>query len=638
MTIRKWAALAAVTLSVMPFLAKANIPAGKCWLVAVGVDDYILPSVPDLQFANGDAKLLTQAFVDVAKIPPAQTFLMTSDSIIEDNLPRTTNIAYRLGWLKDKCKPEDTVVFYFAGHGANIEGESFLMTEEADNRSVGTLQASSLKAAILADHMSKIPARRILMILDCCRNDPSGQKSNVLSSVTDSFSADFALKGNKERNATLFACSIGERSWEWKEKQHGFFTYHLAEGLREGAVEPDGRITVSKLEQHLVSTVPTSTQKYSGARQMPQMFYQGQTLKDWTLATTAPPAGAAKFSASAPSKLVAELDATRARLDQEIAARKQAEDRLTLVESQRKKLEASLALLEKQASVVALGSSPEAQSALDARGQAMQKLETANQAAQAAKAANAVDLEILQTEKEQLLAENQALQARIKVLELKLGKSNLSASRSAFILEDPEVVALNLQADRLESANPTSPDSLKARIAAARHESTLWAQRLQLVERESRDTLNKLVQSHPEIQKEVEVMSAQIELYQQGIASLQAHIKLAEAALLESENRLQAALARASLLEAKSQELESRVRHLERENLALAEKLEAAKTQAAKSGDDLEATARRAATKFKGKAFDKPGFAMGTTTRRLRFKDILYAEPNTGDEEMNQIR
>lgn len=629
MTIRKWAALAAVAMSVMPFLAQASGEAGKSWLVAVGVDDYIQPSVPDLQFANGDAKLLTQAFVDVAKIPAAQTFLMTSDSIIEDNLPRTTNIAYRLGWLQEKCKPEDTVVFYFAGHGANIEGESFLMTEEADNRSVNTLRASSLKASNLADHLGKIPAKRILMILDCCRNDPTGQKSNVLSSVTDSFSADFALKGNKERNATLFACSIGERSWEWKEKQHGFFTYHLAEGLREGAVESDGRITVSKLEQHLLATVPSSTQKYSGARQMPQMFYQGQTLKDWTLATTRPPAGGSKFVASAPSKLVAELDATRARLDQEIAARKKAEDRLTLVEAQRKKLEASLALLEKQTSVVALGSSPEAQSALDARGQAIQKLESANKAAEAAKGANAVDLEILQTEKEQLVAENLALQARIKVLELKLGKSNLSASRSAFILEDPEVVALNVQADRLASANANGPDSLRARIAAARHESSLWAQRLQLVERESAELLNKLVQSHPELQKEVGVMRAQIELYEQGIASLEAHIKLADAALLESENRLQSALARVSLLEQQSQKLEVKVRDLERENRALAERLEAAKAQAGKSGDEMEATVARVASKYKGVAFSKPNSPQGTTTRRVRWSDLLHAEPKT---------
>ena len=34
---------------------------------------------------------------------------------------------------------------------------------------------------------------------------------------------------------TRYACSIGERAYEWAEKKHGVFSYYLMEGLRGGS-------------------------------------------------------------------------------------------------------------------------------------------------------------------------------------------------------------------------------------------------------------------------------------------------------------------------------------------------------------------------------------------------------------------
>lgn len=627
MKLSKWlvgGALLALAPSVTPIFAQASKP-GQSWIVAVGVDDYLLPAVPDLRYANADAKLLTQAFVDLAKVPASNTFVMTSDSLIEDSLPRATNIAYRLGWLKDKCKPEDSLLFYFAGHGAQIGNESYLMTEEADNRSIDTLKASSLRAGALTEHLKSIPARRILVVLDCCRNDPSGKGESRAQNLLQ----EFSVGGSKDDYATLFACQVGERSWEWKEKQHGFFTYHFAEGLRQGAVEADGRVTLVSLNNYLKKTVNDSAQKYVKSSQTPQILYQG-ALTDWTLVrTTAPKGNPGKaMAAGEQAKLVAELDAARARLDQSEALRKQAEDKLVLEESRRKKLESDLAILEKKVSRLP---EPAGDGLVAARDQALSQLDKANQAMDKARSSS-VDMEILQTEKEQLLAENQALQARIKVLELKLGKSNLSASRDLTIQQDPNAQKLRERASRAEAQAPGSQDALKQSIAALQYESTLWSQRLQLVERESRETIASILAQHPDLKPEIEKLQIQLEVYQRSIEALEAHIKMAAAAAQESDVRLRQALARAEQAEAELAQVKStmgaKIEKLKQENHQLTQEVADLKRSAEASMARLESTQDQA--RKSGVAFDKRTNPAGTT-RRVRWKDILHSGPSTED-------
>ena len=53
---------------------------------------------------------------------------------------------------------------------------------------------------------------------------------------TMSFARGFKVKPNKDSsglpgvNATLYACSVGERAYEWADKEHGVFSYYLVTG------------------------------------------------------------------------------------------------------------------------------------------------------------------------------------------------------------------------------------------------------------------------------------------------------------------------------------------------------------------------------------------------------------------------
>jgi len=321
-------------------------PQGRVWAIVVGIDEYVRPSIPKLRYAVADAKLFSQALRDTLKVPPEQIFLMTSDTVDENNQPRFVNIAYRLSSLKGKVKKEDTLIFFFAGHGVTVDKQPYLLTEEADTRSELTLKASSLHGGDLISTLRKLESGNCWVMLDACRNSPGGGEVERLDEKASSAlsQADVGML----QTATMFSCKVGQRSWEWDEKKHGCYSYFLVEGLRKEAADSQGRITLQGLADYVSAQVPGIARRFQ-AEQTPTMFYGGPTAANWVLTTVAAPAAAARSSKDAEiSAYMAKLEALQARLDQETALRVKAEERANLAESQRQILQQQLAILEQQ--------------------------------------------------------------------------------------------------------------------------------------------------------------------------------------------------------------------------------------------------------------------------------------------------
>ncbi len=274
--------------------ASANAPweAGDRYALIVGINDYQNDSVTDLTCATSDAKLLRDTLVARGKFSSDNIFLLTSDGTGESDRPTLTNIVFRLEWLRQVVGPGDTLVFYFAGHGVSIDSETFLLTEEADQRSRGTLMISSLRGSVLNDLLKAAGAQNTLVLLDACRNDPTagrGDKNNTLSPalarglVFQPLPA--AAQGLERNTATVFACSEGERSWEWGDKKQGFFTYFLADALRNGgAYDSQGNATLQGLVGYLREKVNATALREANHPQTPMLRYEGPGADRWILA------------------------------------------------------------------------------------------------------------------------------------------------------------------------------------------------------------------------------------------------------------------------------------------------------------------------------------------------------------------
>lgn len=439
----------------------------KPWVVVVGIDDYINPAVPDLRYACSDAKLLAQAAEQLLKVPRERIFTFTSDSLLENELPRVTNIVYRLDWLRTHCQPQDTVIFYFAGHGMSADGETYLLTEESDNRSQATLKNSALNSRELTQLLRTSPAQQTLLLLDACRNSPQAAHGGALDLT---FSSSLSLAAPSQESATLFACSIGQRSWEWEAKKHGLFTYFLFEGLRQAAATSSGQITVGSLFEYLSENVARTSLTISKSPQSPILRYEGPSANRWVLSQVKLPP-----QLKAGAQGVAQMDAHQTSRDLQQAQMALLQSKLEVEESRRKQLEVQVEALEKQ--LKSANPSELVEQLTLSRDLAMKELiETRKKLEQAMSKGSGPEMTLIEAEKEQLRAENKVLMARIALLEGKANQGSVSLSREVFLqtLDPAEEASIR----ELES----SGQALRAEQLRLQQEVTLARRQRQVAE------------------------------------------------------------------------------------------------------------------------------------------------------------
>lgn len=233
--------------------------AGNKWALLVGIDEYEHDITP-LAFAVADVKAVSQALVTRLGFAADNVKVMTSDVSGGIDRPTRLNVIRRLNGMANLIKPQDTFFFYFSGHGFQKDNKHFLATVEAVRDSIDLLENSTVSLETLRKSMSRITAHRIIFVIDACRNDPDKGKSEGDNLLTGDFARDLQVVaksagGGVAGTGLLFACSVGERAYEWKEKGQGAFTYYLLEGMAGKAADANGELTLNGLGDYVQKNV-----------------------------------------------------------------------------------------------------------------------------------------------------------------------------------------------------------------------------------------------------------------------------------------------------------------------------------------------------------------------------------------------
>jgi hypothetical protein len=112
------------------------------------------------------------------------------DIVVEPGLrdggvpPTLVNIRDAWSKMAKSVKPDDTVFLFLSGHGLVPPGtESFYFaTFDFDPTSLPTMRNTGLSAAMLADMLRAVPARRIVIVIDACQ---SGAAVASLAKIAD---------------------------------------------------------------------------------------------------------------------------------------------------------------------------------------------------------------------------------------------------------------------------------------------------------------------------------------------------------------------------------------------------------------------------------------------------------------------
>lgn len=208
----------------------------------IGIDRYASPNINWLSCAQRDAVALHSLFTDTLG---GETTLITDDgatrAALEEHFGRLAN-----------CNKDDVVVISFSGHGTETHE---LVTYDADTHD---LEKTCIPLTELNTWLTRIPARRLLLILDCCFS--GGMGSRVLQ--VDTIPRDLASTENLldqlsgDGRLILTASTATQPAWENSRLKHGLLTYHLVEAL-QGAeeVRQAGKISIYRLLEYVTQRV-----------------------------------------------------------------------------------------------------------------------------------------------------------------------------------------------------------------------------------------------------------------------------------------------------------------------------------------------------------------------------------------------
>ncbi len=230
----------------------------KRWALVIGVDKYADTQITTLGGSSNDAKAIADALVRYAGFPSDQVMLLASDQPAERQ-PTRGNILRRLSNLASVVSPDGLLFVSFAGHGMERGGQAFLLPADAQvSNDVDLLEQTAVNVSQMKDRIRKTGVGQVVLVIDACRNDPIG-RSNEDNNLTPAYvrAFNFDLR-NREVTAfaTLYATAVGQRAYEYKEKQQGYFTWELVEGLKGGAANERGEITLANLLRYVQERVP----------------------------------------------------------------------------------------------------------------------------------------------------------------------------------------------------------------------------------------------------------------------------------------------------------------------------------------------------------------------------------------------
>jgi|GEM_PF-5595781 len=195
------------------------------------------PLINPVNDARAIAKKLAQLDFDVT----------TEFELERDNIGLVTE-----AFLK-KVAPEDTVVFFYAGHGVQVAGQNFLLATDARIRTQFDVHRNGIDFSRFLQRLDATRASVKLVFLDACRNNPFADK------FRGGDSRGLARIGGAPFGTIIsFATQPGGIAADGNG-QHGVYTAALLEHIDEPGLP---------VEQ-MLKRVAVSTHRASGGKQRP---------------------------------------------------------------------------------------------------------------------------------------------------------------------------------------------------------------------------------------------------------------------------------------------------------------------------------------------------------------------------------
>jgi len=230
----------------------------KIWILLVGVNQYDDEKLNNLKYCARDCQALGEALAAATQQFPEKTILQHHDHTPQP--PLLATVCHSLDQLVRAAHTEDTIVFYFSGHGFLDAGQQpFLCLTDTKT---DDLKGTGLAVTDLLAKLASCSAQYQLLLLDACHSGglrlqdfiPQQKGFLRLPSAADPMPPIIHIIRDRARQSQGFyavlSCDKDQKSLEFPELGHGLFTYYLIRGLQGDAADAEGVITADGLYKY----------------------------------------------------------------------------------------------------------------------------------------------------------------------------------------------------------------------------------------------------------------------------------------------------------------------------------------------------------------------------------------------------
>lgn len=235
-----------------PVAESSEVGVGDLYALIVGVSKYRHPDIAKLKLADKDARDLA-AFLGTQRelFRKIHLKLLVNEQATQQEVNKQLLQELRL------AGKNDTVVLFFAGHGAddpNKPGDFFFFAHDSDPKSP---EATAINMSG-SRFMERLDSKRVLLIADACH---SGGFASYKTRSTEPALQKFMRQMKESEGRLVLSASRGDEvAIEKTEMRNGIFTHYLLEGLK-GAADSngDGVIAVQELYNYVYEKTKDKT-------------------------------------------------------------------------------------------------------------------------------------------------------------------------------------------------------------------------------------------------------------------------------------------------------------------------------------------------------------------------------------------
>ncbi len=226
-------------------------------LIAIAIEEYF--DSPPVTFADRSGQLFVETMKRLG-IPEQNV------TTLVNNRATGTRIYSKLKRKLNQLGPDDSLYFYYAGHGVPARSNrknTYLLPADGD---MSSAEDERLEMGQLYRMMTDSRAREITAFVDACFSGQAEKGKMVFEGVAG-IKVQRRVNIDEERLTLFTAGKNDQYANQYKEKGHRLFSYHLIRGLLEGKRD------LKTLKQHITSQVLSDSRKMAGAdEQTPEVI------------------------------------------------------------------------------------------------------------------------------------------------------------------------------------------------------------------------------------------------------------------------------------------------------------------------------------------------------------------------------